>query len=237
MTKGFARALLISICLLLGGATAAPGAAAQTDTTPVAPLQLSLGDSWAFGFGATVPSEGGYVPQLHEALKEDFNCSGAGADPAKAGCRQLRLRNLSVGGATTPSMIQGQFPQALPLLESRNGNRNPRDDVELVTLHIGGNDVTGPIIAACVGGSTPTCLQVIEAEFAAYRSDLDGALSTLREATGDDAPILIGTYDNPIATCNLAGIPGAVQLADLVLEGGPGVPQGLHDIMREVAAR
>jgi GDSL-like Lipase/Acylhydrolase family len=135
------------------------------------------------------------------------------------------------------ALIQRQFPQAIPLLESRNGNRNPRDDVELVTLHIGGNDVTGPIIAACVGGTTPPCLQVIEAEFAAYRSDLDGALSTLREATGDDAPILIGTYDNPIATCNLAAIPGAVQLADLVLEGGPGVPQGLHDIMREVAAR
>jgi lysophospholipase L1-like esterase len=233
--KGFARALLISVCLLLGVAAAAPGAAAQSDTTQ-APLQLSLGDSWAFGFGAKVPSEGGYVPRLHEELQEDFNCSGAGPEPAQAGCPQLELLNLAVGGATTPSMVQGQFPQAIPLLESRNGNLHSRDDVKLVTLHIGGNDVTNPIIAACIGGLTPDCLQVIQAEFAAYRSDLDGALSTLREAAGDDTPIVIGTYDNPIATCNLGGVPGAVQLADLVLEGGPGVPQGLHDIMREVAA-
>jgi lysophospholipase L1-like esterase len=235
--KGFVRALLLSVCLLLGTAAATPAAAARPDTKPVAPFQVSLGDSWAFGFGATVPGEGGYVPQLHEALKEDFDCSGAGPERARAGCKHLRLRNLAIGGATTPSMIQRQFPQAIPLLEARNGNRNPRDDVELVTLHIGGNDVTGPIIASCVGGPTPACLQVIEAEFAAYRSDLDGALSALRDAAGDDASIVIGTYDNPIATCNLAGVPGAVQLADVVLEGGSGVPQGLHDIMRVVAAR
>jgi lysophospholipase L1-like esterase len=231
------RALVLSTLLLFGVAIAGPAVAAQPDAKPVAPLQLSLGDSWAFGFGAAVPSEGGYVPRLHDALTEDFNCSGAGADPAKAGCRHLRLRSLAMGGATTPSMVQRQLPQAIPLLESRNGNRNPRDDVELVTLHIGGNDVTGPILAACAGGATPACLQVIEAEFAAYRSDLDGALSTLREAAGDDAPIVIGTYDNPIAACNLAAVPGAVQLADVVLEGGPSVPQGLHDVMREVAAR
>jgi lysophospholipase L1-like esterase len=234
--KGFVRALLISVCLLLGVAAAAPGAAAQSDTTQ-APIQLSLGDSWAFGFGAKMPSEGGYVPRLHEALQEDLNCSGAGSDAAEAGCPQLQLLNLAVGGATTPTMVLDQFPRALSLLESRNGNLDPGDDVELVTLHIGGNDVTNPIIAACIGGLTETCLQVIQAEFAAYRSDLDGALSALRDAAGDDAPIVIGTYDNPIATCNLGGIPGAVQLADLVLEGGPGVPQGLHDIMREVAAR
>jgi lysophospholipase L1-like esterase len=237
LMKGLVRSLLILVLLLFGAVTAAPAAAQDAPTTPVAPLQLSLGDSWAFGFGASMPSVEGYVPQLNEALQEDFNCSGAGPEESQAGCPQLELRNLAVGGATTPSMIAGQFPQAIPLLESRNGNLNPRDDVELVTLHIGGNDVTNPIIAACLGGLTPSCLQVIQTEFAAYESDLDAALSTLREAAGADAPIVIGTYDNPIATCFLAAFPGAVQLGAVVLEGGPGVPQGLHDIIREVAAR
>ena len=78
---------------------------------------------------------------------------------------------------------------------------------------------------------------MIQAEFAAYASDLDVALSTLREAAGPDARIVIGTYDNPIATCFLGQVPGAVQLGALVLEGGGPVPQGLNDIMREVAAR
>jgi lysophospholipase L1-like esterase len=235
MKKGLMRTLFVSALLVLGVATASP-AAADPPERP-APVQLGLGDSWAFGFGAAVPSEGGYVPQLNDALKEDFNCSGAGPAQSQAGCPHLELRNLAVGGATTPSMIAGQFPQALPLLESRNGNLNPRDDVELTTLHIGGNDVTNPIIAACIGGLTPSCLQTIQAEFAAYAGDLDAALSALREAAGDEAPIVIGTYDNGIANCNLGAIPGAVQLANLVLEGGPGVPQGLHDIMREVGGR
>jgi hypothetical protein len=55
-----------------------------------------------------------------------------------------------VGGATTVSLIADQLPEATELLRSRNADRNPRNDVEVVTLHIGGNDVTGPIIDACV---------------------------------------------------------------------------------------
>jgi lysophospholipase L1-like esterase len=105
-----------------------------------------------------------------------------------------------------------------------------------VTIHIGGNDVTNPIIAACLGGLSANCLQVIQSEFAAYRSDLDTVLSALRTAAGPDTRIVIGTYDNPFPTCNLGQVPGAIQLAAIVLEGLPGVlPQGLHDIMRDVA--
>ena len=177
------------------------------------------------------------MPQLHAALREDLNCSGAGPVQSEAGCPQLGLLNVARGGATTPSMIATQFPQAIPVLEARNGNLNPRDDVEVTTLHIGGNDVTNPIIAACIGGLTPTCLQVIQSEFAAYASDLDSALSTLRAAAGSEATMVIVTYDNPIAQCFLAASPGAVQLGALVLEGGGPIPQGLHDIMREVGAR
>jgi lysophospholipase L1-like esterase len=235
--KGLVRTLVFAVVLSLWLIAASP-APADPPEKPVAPLQLSLGDSWAFGFGATVPSRDGYVPQLHEALKEDLNCSGAGPLQSDAGCPQLELLNIAEGGETTPSMIEEQFPVAIPLLESRNGNLSPRDDVEVTTLHIGGNDVTNPIIFACVpGGLTPTCLGVIQAELAAYASDLDVALSTLRDAAGADATIVIGTYDNGIAQCVLSAFPGSVQLGDLVLEGGGPVPQGLHDIMREVAAR
>ena len=77
----------------------------------------------------------------------------------------------------------------------------------------------------------------ISSEFAAYTSDLDSALSALREAAGPDARIVINTYDNGIAQCVLGGVPGAVQLANIVLEGlPPFVPLGLHDIMRDVGA-
>jgi lysophospholipase L1-like esterase len=237
---GSVRMLSLSAVLLMLGAllvTASPAAA--KDHPAKRPLQLSLGDSWAFGFGATVPSEGGYMPQLNDAIKDRGKCQPVvGSHKPRGGCRLLGLLNVAVGGATTPTMVADQFPQAIPLLEERNSNRRKRDDVRLTTLHIGGNDVTGPILSACAGGATPACFQVIQAELAAYEGDLDPAVATLREAAGGRAAIVIGTYDNGFANCNLGTvIPGAVQLAALVLEGGPGVSQGLHDIMREVASR
>jgi lysophospholipase L1-like esterase len=230
--KGLVRTLFVSALLLFG---AFPASAAADD--PPAPLQLGLGDSWAAGFGASAPSEG-YVPQLHAALKDDLNCSGAGPVQSEAGCPHLGLLNVARGGATTPSMIATQFPQAIPVLEARNGNLNPRDDVEVTTLHIGGNDVATPILNACLGGFTSGCVTTIQAELAAYEGDLDFALSALRGAAGDGR-IVIGTYDNTfkLPTCSLSLIPGVSTLGDIVLEGGaPGVSQGLHDIMRAVGA-
>jgi lysophospholipase L1-like esterase len=225
-------AALVATLLLPALATAAPASAAN-------PVQLALGDSWAFGFGATVPSQGGYVPQLHTALQAHFDCSPSPNPKPDQGCKKLELISLAVGGATTPTLIENQLPAAENLLHARNGNNNPRDNVEVVTVHIGGNDVTGPIIAACIASpGSPSCLATIQSEFAAYRSDLTVALSRLRAAAGPDARIVIGTYDNPIATCFLGQVPGAVQLAAFVLEGAPpAIPQGLHDIMREIGAQ
>jgi lysophospholipase L1-like esterase len=253
--KGLVRTLFVSALLLFGAFTAS----APADDPP-APLQLGLGDSWATGVGdfgerGDVP-EGGYVPDLYKALKEDFKCSWTEGKEAEAGCPHLKLINLAISGSVTapqpedtpplsPSLTEDQFPRALPLLQSRNLNTNPRDDVEVTTLHIGGNDVTNPILGACLFASTQvSCAPTIQNELAAYRNDLDRALSMLREAAGEEAKIVIGTYDNPIPTCFLAQrFPGeAVPLADLILEGGSFVlrgeilvvPKGLHDIMRDV---
>jgi lysophospholipase L1-like esterase len=223
--------VLVSMLSLAAAVTAAPASAAN-------PVQLSLGDSWAFGFGAAVPSEGGYVPRLHEALQEEFDCSPSPNPKPGQGCKKLELVSLAVGGATTPTLIANQLPAAIDLLESRNGDRNPRNNVEVITVHIGGNDVTNPIVADCIFGLSATCLATIEREFTAYRADLTQALSALREAAGPDTRIVLGTYDNPFPTCVLGGVPGAIQLADVVLEGGnPLLPVGLHDVMRQVAAQ
>ena len=224
-----AAALVVVFGVMAATATAAP---------PGLPVQLALGDSWASGVRASDPATTGYVPQLNAALREgDFGCLPAESDNAAEKCKQLQLVNLAVGGATTPSMIAGQFPAATELLAERNFDGNPRNDVELITVHIGGNDVTNPILAACLGGFTPSCAQTIQTEFAAYAADLENALATLREAAGPETTIVIGTYDNPIPACQLASVPGAIQLGALVLEGGGALPQGLNDIMRATAAR
>ena len=224
-------AMVTSLALLVLSVSAASAFAAS-------PLQLSLGDSWGYGYGSTNSSTDGYVPLLNAKLKAHFDCSPSDNPKPNQGCKKLELTNLSVPGATTPTMIAGQLPAATSILQARNGNNNPRDNVEVVTISIGGNDVVNPILGACLGGINPTCLGVIGAEFAAYTSDLNQALSTLRAAAGPDTRIVIGTYDNGTGQCYLAGIPGATTLAALVLEGGgPGpLANGIHDIMRSVGA-
>ena len=222
----FVTALAVAAC-----AAVAPAAMAAD------PLQLSVGDSWGYGYGASVPAETGYVPVLYTQLKAGFDCSPS--DNAKeTGCEKLELTNLSVPGATTPTMIDVQLPQATSILQARNGNDNPRDNVEVVTDSIGGNDVVNPILGACLGGLTPACGVVIGSEFAAYQTDLNQALGALRAAAGPDTRIVIGTYDNGISQCYLSGFPGSAQLATLVLEGLPMTPfpGGIHDIMRAVGA-
>ena len=223
-------ALCVGICL------AAPPAAAQEGTlVPGQPVMIALGDSWAAGAGSTSGND--YVTRLHARLADDYGCLPATGERAAAKCKQLQLVDLAVGGATTPSLIAGQLPAALALLEERNQDANPRNDVEVITLHIGGNDVVNPILGACLGGLTATCLTTIGAELAAYRADLTTVLSALREAAGPDTAIVIGTYDNPIGSCFLGSLPGAVALGALALEGGGPVPAGLHDVMRQVAAQ
>jgi lysophospholipase L1-like esterase len=140
-------------------------------------------------------------------------------------------------GVTATHVASEQLPVAIPMLEARNGDRNWRNDVEVVTLHVGGNDVSGPIQAACIGGLTPECLTIYVTEMAAFEADLDNVVSQLRGAAGADTPIVLGTYDNPVPYCNLGGIPGAAELGALVLEGAPdGSLDGIHDVVRRVAA-
>lgn len=80
-------------------------------------------------------------------------------DPA-ASCKRLKLVNLAQGGATTPSLIEAQLPAAIALLEKRNGDHRRRNDVKLVTLHIGGNDVAAPIPPSCSVQIDAACVAV-----------------------------------------------------------------------------
>jgi lysophospholipase L1-like esterase len=216
--------MLVALVATLG---AAPAAAAKPATPPGLPVQLSLGDSWGSGVGA--PAGEGYVDQLHDLLRDRLDCLPARSANARPGCENLQLENLSVGGATTVSLIADQLPEATDLLRSRNSDRNPRNDVEVVTLHIGGNDVTGPIIDACVTPPLGDCGGTITASFAAYAVNLDHILGGLRAAAGPETPIVLGTYDNPIPACVLAS-PQNNFLGDQVLTE-------LHALMADIAAR
>jgi lysophospholipase L1-like esterase len=141
-------------------------------------------------------------------------------------------------GVTATHVAEEQLPIAIPMLERRNHDRIRRNDVQAVTLHVGGNDVSGPIQNACIGGFTQGCVITWIGEMAQFEADLDDVVGELRRAAGEKMPIVLGTYDNPVPYCSLAAIPGAVELGAAVLEGTPdGSLDGVHDVVRRVAER
>jgi len=185
---------------------------------------LALGDSLGYGFGASVPATKGYVP-----LFRDFLESEGGLDT------DLFLNNLSIPGATSSSLITQQLPTAVAELEDRNGDKKGNNDVEVVTVDIGGNDVLA-LLGVCAGGVTPACAAAISSTFATFSVNFDFTLDELRTAAGPDTTMIVMTYYNSLEA---AGCPPAlVPLGDVILEGEPllGFPVGLNDLIRAIAA-
>jgi lysophospholipase L1-like esterase len=245
MMRRFVRVSIIGVIAILM-AVVAVAASARPVLVPGNPAYLALGDSWAYGQGATDPVTDGYVAVLSGDLTEDLDCLPAASDNAADGCKQLQVLNLArpardgLPGVTAPLVASEQLPVAVPLLADRNGDNNPRNNVEVVTLHVGGNDVSGPIQEACLGGFTPECQFTWFTEMATFESDLDHVVSELRVAAGVETPIVLGTYDNPVPTCWLYPVfgDGAVLLGAMMLEGLPdGSLDGIHDVVRRVASR
>ncbi|MGH2358679.1 MAG: GDSL-type esterase/lipase family protein [Candidatus Limnocylindria bacterium] len=111
------RTALISA--LVAAALGAPVSAAPPNT-----VYLALGDSLAWGDGASDPSETAYVPLLADYF----------AGTPHGGAKQLS--NLAVRGETTASFIAGgQLSAAIAAIS------DPATDIRVVTLALGGNDL------------------------------------------------------------------------------------------------
>jgi lysophospholipase L1-like esterase len=112
-----ARTALIAAWVI--AAVANPVGAAEAPTR-----YLALGDSLAWGDGASVPAETAYVPLLADYFAGVPH--GGAKDDA----------NLAVRGETTTSFIQGgQLASAMAFIA------DPATDVRMITLAIGGNDL------------------------------------------------------------------------------------------------
>ncbi len=182
---------------------------------PQGPVHLALGNSQAFGIGVPQEDKLGYVAVLNRWVHATDCREGT-----PAGCPLLELVNLSVPGATSSSLIANQLQPAVALIADRNTDTDTGNDVTLITLTIGGNDLLGPVVDNCSGGLTPACAQVIQNVFNTYATNLALILGTLRSVAGPDTQIVVMTYDNPLGACFLAPLE---PLGDVVLEGGPGV--------------
>ena len=132
--------------------------------------------------------------------------------------KKLVLNNLSVGGATSATLISAQLPSAVAELEARNQDKRQNNDVKVITVDIGGNDVFA-LIPVCAGGFTPACITAVTNTLGTFSTNFDSILGDLR--------------DNPLPSCFLVSL---APVADIVLEGGGPLPAGLNDLIRAIAA-
>lgn len=211
----------VAAVTLLAACTTTPASDAPERSAPSpAPVAgpttyLALGDSVAAGVGADVPSRGGYVPVLAGRLSDRLGC----AEPVAPGC-PLQLRNLAVAGATTTTLLRNQLPAALDLLAE--------DDVRLVTVTIGGNDVFVPIVRACAPEpDRASCRQAVQDSLRRVDEGVDRLLARLTSAA-PNAVVAVMTYYNPVPSCQLAPL---ASLAAQVLEGSA-QERGLNDVLR-----
>lgn len=219
------RKLVIVTTLIATMVGALPAGAHESGERPV---HLALGDSVAFGIGVERPDLHGYSAVLSR-WAQGIDCR---QDP-RSGCPHLELTNMAVPGATSSTFIVQQLPDAVGLITDRNRDADPDNDVEFITITIGGNDFFGPVVAACADGLTQNCADVVEGALTTYAANLGLILGTLRAAAGPDTRVVIMTYYNPLPACNLSDL---APLADLVLEGGGPVPTGINDIIKATAA-
>jgi lysophospholipase L1-like esterase len=127
----------IRAALILVWATMALSLASPVSASPPPTMYVSLGDSIAWGDGASVPSQTGYT-----ALLADY-FAGIAHDGAKD------WTNLAVRGETTGSFIAGgQLGAAFAAIG------DPSTDTRVVTVSLGGNDV-----GALLNEPTDPCVQ------------------------------------------------------------------------------
>jgi len=204
-----ALALLVTAC------------GSSAETKPLTGVYLALGDSLSEGIGASDAEETGFVALVHDGLGPN-----------------IELMNLGAAGNTSRDLIDEQLDRATDEIATRNSDVNPENDVSVITLEIGGNDLLDIFFDLVLPGTCPNvedglnnpeCVQQVRETLDTYGPNLDEILTRLREAD-PDVPIFLLTLYNPFS----GGTAVLEDLVELALEGrlDTPFPEGLHDIVR-----
>ncbi len=195
----------------------------RLQSLPPQGLYIALGDSLTAGVGAS------------DRLSYNFPLLVAQA---------LGLSHMNLGhpGDTSADLLgHGHLDLAVAEAVARGADADPSNDVVLITLTVGGNDMlsfyhryflTGECPDAATALSRPQCLQALQEAVVALRQSLETVLARLRQGA-PAADIVVFTLYSPFAGQDSP----LARMGDLVLEGGEGAPlaQGVNDVIREVA--
>jgi lysophospholipase L1-like esterase len=194
--------------------------------SPDAPLYIALGDSLSYGVSASDRFITAFVPLVHASL------------PAGTG-----LLNLGHSGDDSEEIMRhGHLDQAIGEIVNRNGDGDPGNDVVLLTLEIGGNDLLDLFFDYVVPGRCPTlveslqrqeCIDILDTTLTNFEPNLKQIMDRL-QAADPDLNIVLMTLYNPFSNKIDAFDPFGV----LSLEGMPDTPfpEGMNDIIRAQAS-
>jgi len=181
------RRLLPLLAAFLSLAFLAPAAPAGAKE---APAYIAIGDSRAFGVGASDPATDGYVAITHDALHRSERYRQRG----------LELVNLGVPGATSSDLLLpgGQLERAVAEIKERQEDTSSADDnVEIITVNIGGNDVLALVTSdsPCVADPrSPECEDLFQEMLDTLEDDLTQVLRRLREAAPKADVVVLDLY-------------------------------------------
>jgi lysophospholipase L1-like esterase len=181
------RILLLALVAVLAVPATAHAAKRQ--------LYVSLGDSYATGFQPTAPGKGANT-------RNGFPYQVPGL--ARERGHRLKLVNFGCGGATTVSLLERdgcdpralgpggrRYPDRTQLLAAERFLRRHRGKVGLITVSIGGNDVT-----ACA--RVPEPIPCVAQAVAAINENVLQIAQRLRAAAGRKVRIVGTTYPDVI---------------------------------------
>ncbi len=198
------RVLAVAVLAALG-TVALPGAAQARP--PATTYYVSLGDSYSVGYQPTLGSTPGYtvyVANKTHLTLVNFGCGGATTTSIldTVGCPDVLPH--TAGGVTYPTTTQIAAAEAF--LTAHRGH------IGLITVSIGGNDVTSCALKANPISCVATAVSGISTNVTALASDLRSAAGPTVPIIGLTYPdVILGTYVWPSRTPSAA----AVSLADL----------------------
>ncbi len=183
-------ATIVGICTF---AVAQPPASAATPHAKKPVLYyLSLGDSYSVGFQPGIGATAGYTAYVARKARmqlENFGCGGAttASIGGVIGCTSPYGPQAATDAVPYPTETQEQA--ALDFIAAHPGR------VGLVTVSIGGNDVT-----SCASQSNPvSCVTAAVASIQSNVTALAGALGSALTSAGDTAAKIVGlTYPDVI---------------------------------------
>ena len=203
--------------------TPIPGPAPGEDPPGDQLLYLALGDSLSEGIGASDEKRTAWVPLVAIGLGDEYE-----------------LLNLGVAGDDSEELIEdGPLDTALTEIANRANDGVPGNEVAVITLEIGGNDLLDLYFDLVIPGTCPSvdealqrpeCVEALEDALADYQPNLQYTIDQL-QAAAPGVPIYLMTLYNPFS----GGGGNLDRIGVLALEGEPGTPfpDGLNDVIRE----